>query len=213
MLVACDGSADDNNRSTLPTSFTATFEDTAGGTQNCYQTTAGTPDGSVACHYRIWTTGPTGNFTDTQAAADAWASVLIALKPEIQTTKTQTALARVTDQVSQTQTAKANITTGTTVDQTQTARARITVSVLKTQTAKANIVIQTTKTQSSLARITNTVDQTIGATARIGTLPTVSTSGITSYHHGWLAVPIEGLVPEEVAAAIARGDRRYMKQE
>jgi hypothetical protein len=85
MLVIVDGSADDNNRSTLPTSFAAAFEDTAGGTQNCYQSTIGTPDGSTACHYRIWTTGPTGDFTDTQSASDPWASVMIALKPPTST--------------------------------------------------------------------------------------------------------------------------------
>lgn len=81
MLVACDGAADDNNRSTLPTGFAAGLEDTAASTQNCYQTTAGTPDGSVAGHYKLHTSGATGNFTDTQAAADPWASVLIALNP------------------------------------------------------------------------------------------------------------------------------------
>lgn len=81
MLVACDGSADDNTRSPLPTGFAAGLEDAGGGTQNCYITTAGNPDGSVAGHYKIHTSGATGNFTDTQAAADAWASVLIALRP------------------------------------------------------------------------------------------------------------------------------------
>lgn len=81
MLVIADGAADDNNRSTLPTSFTAAFEDSGGGTQSCYQDTAGTPDASVACHYRIWTTGATGGFTDTMAASDPWASVMFALKP------------------------------------------------------------------------------------------------------------------------------------
>jgi len=82
MILACDGSADDNNRSTLPTGFTACFEDTAGGTQSCYQTTAGNPDGSVACHRLLQASqGPTGALTDTQAAGDAWASVLLALEP------------------------------------------------------------------------------------------------------------------------------------
>ena len=82
MLVALDGAADNNARSTLPAGFTAGFEDTGTGTQCCYVTTAGNPDGSVAGHYKIQASaGPSGAFTDTQAAADPWASVLIALKP------------------------------------------------------------------------------------------------------------------------------------
>jgi len=81
MLVAIDGAADDNNRSPLPTGFAAGLEDTGGGTQNSYHTIAGAPDGSVAGHYKIQASaGPSGNFTDTQAASDPWASVLIALK-------------------------------------------------------------------------------------------------------------------------------------
>jgi hypothetical protein len=82
MLVVCDGAADDNARTTLPTGFTAAFEDVGAGTDNEFHTTAGTPDGSVALHYKGHTTGATGDFTDTQAAADPWASVLIALEPD-----------------------------------------------------------------------------------------------------------------------------------
>lgn len=96
MILACNGSADDNNRSTLPTDYRARFEDTAASTQNCFQTTAGTPDGSVALHDKIQAaTGTTGTVTDTQAASDPWAAVLVALAPEPvgQVTETDTAQA------------------------------------------------------------------------------------------------------------------------
>lgn len=84
MLVACDGSADDNNRTTIPTGFTAALEDTGAGTNNAFVTTAGTPDGSVAAFYLVQAgIGSSGALTDTQAAADPWASVLFALKPEL----------------------------------------------------------------------------------------------------------------------------------
>lgn len=87
MLVAVDGSADDNNRSPVPSGFSVAFEDSGGGTQNSYHSTAGTPDGSVACFYKAQAaTGDTGGFTDTQAAADAWASFLFALAPAATTT-------------------------------------------------------------------------------------------------------------------------------
>jgi hypothetical protein len=82
LILACNGSADDNNRSTPPTGYTPQFEDSAGATQNCYQTTAGNPDGSVAIHTLQQTSAVnTGTITDTQAAADPWASVLVAIEP------------------------------------------------------------------------------------------------------------------------------------
>lgn len=82
MLLAINGSADDNTRSPIPSGYTARFEDTGASTQNCFVSTAGNPDGSVALHTLLQTTAAaTGTVTDTQAAADAWASVLIALEP------------------------------------------------------------------------------------------------------------------------------------
>jgi hypothetical protein len=90
MLVVCDGAADDNNRSTLPTGFTAGFEDTGGGTQNSYHTTIGVPNGSVACHYKIQgAAGGSGTFVDTMAASDPWASVMFALEAEPVFTETE----------------------------------------------------------------------------------------------------------------------------
>lgn len=79
MLVICSGSADDNNY-TAASGFSIAFEDSGGGTQNAFHTTAGTPDGSVSIEYKTHSSGATGNFTVTQAASDAWASVLIALE-------------------------------------------------------------------------------------------------------------------------------------
>ena len=80
-LLVCDGAADDNNRTALGGSYVVAFEDSAGGTQNCYQTTAGTPDGSVCLHYRLNVpASSTGTVTVTQGAADPWAGVLIALE-------------------------------------------------------------------------------------------------------------------------------------
>jgi hypothetical protein len=82
LILACNGSADDNNR-TPDGTYTPRFEDSAGSTQNCYLTTAGNPDGSVAVHTLLQTNAVnTGTITDTQAAADPWASVLIAIEPE-----------------------------------------------------------------------------------------------------------------------------------
>ena len=82
MILACNGSADDNARSTLPANYIPALEDTTAAIQNCYISTAGTPDGSAALHYLLQTTAAsTGTVTDTQAAADAWASVLVALEP------------------------------------------------------------------------------------------------------------------------------------
>lgn len=83
MLIAANGAGDDNARTIPPTGFTSAFEDATAGTQNCYVTTLGV-DGSSACHYRLQATAAaTGTLTDTQAAADPWASVLFALHPEL----------------------------------------------------------------------------------------------------------------------------------
>jgi hypothetical protein len=77
MLVICDGTSDDNNRTVLPTSFTAAFSPG----NNSYKSTIGTPDTSVALHYRIWISGATGDFVDTIGTSQNWASVLFALAP------------------------------------------------------------------------------------------------------------------------------------
>jgi hypothetical protein len=82
MILACNGSADDNIHDPIPTGYTAAFEDLGGGTQNCYISALGTPDGSVAIHHdELASAGSTGTITDTQAAADPWAAVLVALEP------------------------------------------------------------------------------------------------------------------------------------
>ncbi len=82
LLLAINGSADDNNR-TLLSGWTNILEDSGAGTNNAYVTTAGTPDGSVSAFYVDTFIGSTGTVTVTQAAADAWASVLIVLEPQV----------------------------------------------------------------------------------------------------------------------------------
>jgi hypothetical protein len=83
MLIFCDGAADDNNTADAnrPSGFTAAITEGAG--TNCYKSTAGAPDGRVAQFYKLHTSGATGVFTDQQALADPWCSVLIALAPEV----------------------------------------------------------------------------------------------------------------------------------
>jgi hypothetical protein len=77
MLIIADGSGDDNNR-TPPSGFTYRIYDST--VIKCYKTNLGS-DGSVAGHTKTHTSGATGNFVDSQAASDPWASVLIALAP------------------------------------------------------------------------------------------------------------------------------------
>jgi len=82
-LLVITGAADDNALTALGGDYAVVFEDSSGGTQNCYQTTAGTPDGMVGLfHDLIVPASATGTVTVTQAAADPWAGVLIALEPE-----------------------------------------------------------------------------------------------------------------------------------
>lgn len=82
-LLAINGSADDNNRTALGGDYAVAWEDAAGGTQNCYITSLGV-DGSVCLFYDLdIPDADTGTVTVTQAAADPWASVLIALAPEL----------------------------------------------------------------------------------------------------------------------------------
>lgn len=77
MLLLINGAADDNARTKL-TNYGVALAET---TLFANVTTLGTPDGSIACFHRPVGTGSTGSITVTQAAADAWASVQIALRP------------------------------------------------------------------------------------------------------------------------------------
>ena len=81
-VLLCYGAADDNNV-TLVTNYTSAWEDAGASTQNAYITTLGTPDGMVGCMYRL--TAPTGSTGPviTQAAADAWTTVVLALREHI----------------------------------------------------------------------------------------------------------------------------------
>lgn len=78
MHLLCNGAADDNNR-TLVTNYTNAFEDSGAGTNNAFVTTAGTPDGSVCLMYRLVTDLANSTINMTQAAADPFAGVQIAL--------------------------------------------------------------------------------------------------------------------------------------
>lgn len=78
MHLLCNGAADDNNR-TLVTNYTNALEDSGAGTNNAYVTTAGTPDGSVCLMYRLVTNIANSTINMTQAAADPFAGVQIAL--------------------------------------------------------------------------------------------------------------------------------------
>lgn len=82
MLLVINGAADDNDR-TLLSGFTNALEDTGAGTNNAFVSTAGTPDGSISMFYADWMAAATGTITVTQAASDPWASVLVALEPQV----------------------------------------------------------------------------------------------------------------------------------
>lgn len=78
MHFLINGAADDNARM-LVTNYTSAFEDAAGGTQNNYQTALGNPDGSVCLMYRLVTGLANSTINMTQAAADPFAGVQVAL--------------------------------------------------------------------------------------------------------------------------------------
>lgn len=81
-LLVINGAADDNNRTALGGDYAVRFEDSGGGTQNCYQDASGTPDGSLSLFDDLSVpASSTGIITVTQSASDPWASVLIALDP------------------------------------------------------------------------------------------------------------------------------------
>lgn len=80
-LLAINGAGDDNARTAL-TGYTALWEDPLAAAQLCYVTSLGV-DGSVCIFQKNSNVGQTvssGTITVTQAAADAWASTLVALE-------------------------------------------------------------------------------------------------------------------------------------
>lgn len=80
MHLLVNGSADDNAR-TLVTNYLTAFEDVDAGVQNNYQLAGvAVPGGSVALMYRLLTGLTNVNFDMTQAAADPFAGVQVALK-------------------------------------------------------------------------------------------------------------------------------------
>lgn len=81
-LVVAFGAADDNSITALGGDYGVAFEDSGGGTQNAFHTTAGNPDGLVGLFYDLSVpASSTGTVTVTQAASDPWAGVLVALEP------------------------------------------------------------------------------------------------------------------------------------
>jgi hypothetical protein len=75
LLLAINGSADDNAR-TLLAGYTNVFQNAS---NNAFITALGTPDGSVSMFFKSVPLSATGTITVAQAAADPWASVLVAL--------------------------------------------------------------------------------------------------------------------------------------
>jgi hypothetical protein len=75
LLLAINGSADDNAR-TLLAGYTNVFQNAS---NNAFITALGTPDGSVSMFFKSVALSATGTVTVAQAAADPWASVLVAL--------------------------------------------------------------------------------------------------------------------------------------
>jgi hypothetical protein len=75
LLLAINGSADDNAR-TLLAGYTNVFQNAS---NNAFITALGTPDGSVSMFFKSVPLSATGTVTVAQAAADPWASVLVAL--------------------------------------------------------------------------------------------------------------------------------------
>lgn len=92
-------------------------------------------------------------------------------------TKTQSAVARIANNLTKTQTAISRIANNKT--KTQTAITRIANSKTKTQTAISRIVNTLTKTQSAVARIQKTVTKTQSAVARIATNNTKTQTAIS----------------------------------
>ena len=78
MVLALAGAADDNNH-TAVANYSIALEDSGAGTNGAFVTTAGNPDGSVGLQYTQHTSGAT-NPTITQAAADPWATLMVALE-------------------------------------------------------------------------------------------------------------------------------------
>lgn len=76
LLLAINGAADDNDR-TILSGYTSVFNE---GAINAYLSTLGTPDSSVSMFFKPVASGSTGTVTVTQAAADPWAAVLVALE-------------------------------------------------------------------------------------------------------------------------------------
>ena len=75
LLLAINGAADDNAR-TLLAGYTNVFQNAS---NNAFITALGTPDGSVSMFFKSVPLSATGTVTVAQAAADPWASVLVAL--------------------------------------------------------------------------------------------------------------------------------------
>lgn len=81
MIVALSGQADDN--STTPHSgYTAVFEDSVGGTQNCLINSAGTPQGAMGQYYLLQTTAAATGTITTTGLFDPWGSYMLALEPQ-----------------------------------------------------------------------------------------------------------------------------------
>jgi hypothetical protein len=80
MVLYIAASASTASISTLPTGTAAAFEDTGGGTQNCYTAT----QGAIGCSYILQASaGGTGSLTSTFAASEQWVTRTVALEPDV----------------------------------------------------------------------------------------------------------------------------------
>jgi hypothetical protein len=124
-----------------------------------------------------------GNATGTLSQAnDVNNGCAIALAPQITTTRTKTALARISATTSKTKTALARITIVTT--RTKTALARITAITTRTKTALARILGTATRTKTARARITATTTRTKTALARMTVTTTRTKTAVANITAG-----------------------------
>ncbi len=90
--INANGADDDTNRD-APASGVHAFEDTAGGTQRCYQSAAGNPDGSVSLIYEENTEVDASGLADTLSATENFRAALFALEPTVDAIQITGALA------------------------------------------------------------------------------------------------------------------------
>lgn len=78
------GNQDQDPDFDLVSGFTTAFEDTDGGTQNCYNAVTSGNDTCIVCQYELGVgTGATGNKSVGSSADAHWSAIMIALEPDV----------------------------------------------------------------------------------------------------------------------------------